>query len=202
MTHDEAVPPGGHRSADGLVPPVDPVAEAYGREGEPRKRRRKVVKIPGTDVSSLNIVPMMDIMTILLVFLIQSFATEPQNINVNLGLRPPESTATDLMEPAARVIVTADAILVENDEVVRLADLKIQEGGQVEIPAVRDALLDRADHLRALERMGGAPFDGKLLLVAHQTTPYSLITSVLFTAGQARFGEYKLVVMQQSGTPE
>jgi len=191
MTHDEAT-----------VPPIDPVAEAYGREGEKRKRRRKVVKIPGTDVSSLNIVPMMDIMTILLVFLIQSFATEPQNINVNLGLRPPESTATDLMEPAARVIVTADAILVENDEVVRLADLKIEQGGQVEIPAVRDALLDRADHLRALERMGGAPFDGKLLLVAHETTPYSLITSVLFTAGQARFGEYKLVVMQQGGAPE
>jgi hypothetical protein len=97
------------------------------------------------------------------------------------------------------VIVTADAILVEDEEVVRLADLKIEQGGQVEIPAVRDALLDRADHLRALERMGGRPFDGKLLLVAHQTTPYSLITSVLFTAGQARFGEYKLVVMQRGG---
>ncbi len=183
-------------------PPMDPYAEAMGWNVEKRKRRRKPVKIPGTDVSSLNLVPMMDVMTILLVFLIMSFATEPQNINVNLAMRPPESTATDVMEPAARVIVTADAILVENDEVVRLADLKIEQGGQVEIPAVRDALLDRADHLRALERMGGAPFDGKLLLVAHQTTPYSLITSVLFTAGQARFGEYKLVVMQQGSTPE
>ena len=171
MTHDDTLPPGPSPTAEGVPPPFDPVAEAYGREEKPRKRKRKVVKIPGTDVSSLNLVPMMDIMTILLVFLIMSFATEPQNINVNLAMRPPESTATDVMEPAARVIVTADAILVEDDEVVRLADLKIQEGGQVEIPAVRDALLDRAEHLRALERMGGAPFDGKLLLVAHQTTP-------------------------------
>jgi biopolymer transport protein ExbD len=202
MTHDDSLPPGAPPTAESVPPPFDPVAEAYGREEKPRKRRRKVVKIPGTDVTSLNLVPMMDVMTILLVFLIMSFATEPQNINVNLGLRPPESTATDVMEPAARVVVTADAILVEDAEVVRLADLKIQEGGQVEIPAVRDALLDRAEHLRALERMGGAPFDGKLLLVAHQTTPYSLITSVLFTAGQARFGEYKLVVMQQGANSE
>jgi biopolymer transport protein ExbD len=145
--------------------------------------------------------PMVDVMTILLVFLIQSFATEPQNININLSLRPPESTATETMEPAARVIVTADAILVEDKEVVKLADLDIKKGGQVEIGPVRDALLDRADHLRALEQMGGRPFDGKLLLVAHQTTPYSLITSVLFTAGQAKFGEYKLVVMQRGGAP-
>jgi biopolymer transport protein ExbD len=185
-----------------VEPTVDPFTESdaevhYG--DRQRKRRRKPVKIPGNDVSSLNIVPMMDVMTILLVFLIQSFATEPQNININLALRPPESTATDTMEPAARVIVTAEAILVEDKEIVRLADLDIQTGGQVEIPAVRDALLDRADHLRALEQMGGRPFDGKLLVVAHQTTPYSLITSVLFTAGQARFGEYKLVVMQRGG---
>ena len=46
----------------------------------------------------------LDLMTILLVFLIQSYATEPENININLGLRPPESSATDMMEPAARVI--------------------------------------------------------------------------------------------------
>ena len=183
---------------------VDPFteSEAEAHYGDrQRKRRRKPVKLPGSEVSSLNIVPMMDVMTILLVFLIQSYATEPQNININLALRPPESTATDTMEPAARVIVTAEAILVEDKEIVRLADLDIQKGGQVEIPAVRDALLDRADHLRALEQMGGRPFDGKLLVVAHQTTPYSLITSVLFTAGQARFGEYKLVVMQRGGAP-
>jgi biopolymer transport protein ExbD len=181
---------------------VDPFTEAeaevhYG--DRQRKRRRKPVKIPGSEVSSLNIVPMVDLMTILLVFLIQSYATEPENININLGLRPPESSATDVMEPAARVMVTSEAILVEDKEIVRLADLDIQKGGQVEIPAVRDALLDRADHLKALEQMGGRPFDGKLLVVAHQTTPYSIITSVLFTAGQARFGEYKLVVMQRGG---
>jgi hypothetical protein len=78
---------------------------------------------------------------------------------------------------------------------VSAVDLKSAEPT---IPQLRNALLERADHLKALENMGGEPFDGRLLVVAHQTTPYALITSVLVTAGDSKFSAYKLVVMQKA----
>lgn len=174
---------------------VDPLDAEWGVPRGSHRRKIGQRKIPGDTISHLNLTPMMDIMTMLLVFLVKSFATEPANINVNLGLRPPESSATIVMEAATKLIITSDSILVEDEEVVTLTALD-DAGNKDFIPAVSDALNARADHLRAVEARGGAPFDGKLLVVAHETTPYHVITSVLVTAGQATFKEYKLVVMQ------
>jgi biopolymer transport protein ExbD len=161
-----------------------------------RTHKRRKFKMDGESISHLNLTPMMDIMTILLVFLIQSFATEPANINVSLDLRPPESDAATALDAATKVTITAREILVD-DIVVASIDQLGMKPGQKEIPLVRDALIERADHLRAIHNLGGPEFDGRLLLVAHQTTPYSLITAVLYSAGQAKFGQYKLVVMKK-----
>lgn len=177
---------------------TDPVDEAFGRLGGRGHRRRKRRKIPGETISHLNLTPMMDIMTMLLVFLVKSFATAPENINVNLSLRPPESTTQVEMKAATKVTVTKEQILVDDSVVLELAQVKVAAGGQAAIPVLRDALLERADHLKALENRGGPPFDGRLLVVADEETPYSMITSVLLTAGESKFSEYKLVVMQKT----
>ncbi|MEQ1505294.1 MAG: biopolymer transporter ExbD [Myxococcota bacterium] len=176
--------------------PVDPIAEAYGR-GPGRRKRRVRRTMPGQTIGHLNLTPMMDIMTMLLVFLVKSFAQEPDNININL-VRPPESSTKVMMEAATKVVVTRDEILVDDQPIIGLAAVNAAEGGQASIPQLRDALLERADHLKALENRGGTPFDGRLLVVADETTPYSVITSVLLTAGESRFSEYKLVVMQKA----
>jgi len=181
--------------------PVDPVDEAFGRNTG-RKRRRKRRGVAGESIGHLNLTPMMDIMTMLLVFLVKSFAQEPDNINLNLKLHPPDSTAKTMMEAATKVTVTTDEILVDDKVVMPLAQVKVGDDAQsATIGPLRDALLERADHLKALENMGGSPFDGRLLVVAHETTPYAILTSVLVTAGESKFSEYKLVVMQKTKQP-
>ncbi|MEZ4239668.1 MAG: biopolymer transporter ExbD [Myxococcota bacterium] len=178
----------------GLEPEaVDPVEEAFGRRHRRRRHRRK---IPGESISHLNLTPMMDIMTILLVFLVKSYEAAPENITVTDSLKPPVSTVKVAVAPATKLTVTKDEILVEDHPVMALTD--VGGGEQVTIPALRDALVERADHLRAVERRGGAPFDGRLMVVADQTTPYAVLTAVLLTAGEAKYAEYKLVVMQKS----
>jgi biopolymer transport protein ExbD len=180
--------------------PVDAADEAFARYAGGRRRRRRgeARKIPGQNISHLNLVPMMDIMTMLLVFLVKSFAEEPENINVNLKLRPPHSTTQVIMEAATKVTVTTEMVLVDDKEILPTAQIQAAEGGQAAIPQLRDALLERADHLKALENRGGTPFDGRLLVVADEATPYAIITSVLVTAGESKFSEYKLVVMQKA----
>lgn len=162
----------------------------------PKKKKRKRKPMPGETIGHLNLTPMMDIMTMLLVFLVMSFATEPANINVSLEMRPPESSTRKVMEAATKLTITKQVILVEDKEVIPVAKVDTTTG-QVSIPELRDALIERADHLKALENRGGEPFDGRLLVVADGSTPYSLITAVLVTAGESKFAEYKLVVMQK-----
>ncbi len=173
------------------------VAEAFSRYSGHKKKKREPRVLAGENISHLNLVPMMDMMTVLLVFLVKNFMTDPQSIQINESLRPPESSATVEMGPATTITITAEEILVESKVVVRLADITLAGSKEVAIPKLFDELQNEVSKREALADRGGPPFDGKMLLVAHQSTPYSLITSVLYTAGEAKFSSYRLVVMKR-----
>lgn len=173
------------------------VAEAFSRYSHGKKKRRKVRVMPGENITHLNLVPMMDMMTVLLVFLVKNFMTEPDSIQISDTLRPPESSAVTDMGPATNVTITSEAILVDNKPVINLSEIVEAGGKEVAIPRLRDALLAEVSVREAVAERGGEPFDGKLLLVAHESTPYAIITSVLYTAGEAKFSSYRLVVMKK-----
>jgi hypothetical protein len=44
---------------------------------------------------------------------------------------------------------------------------------------------------------GKMPFKGELVLIADQTIPYRMVSEVLYTAGQAEYGKYRLVVLKK-----
>lgn len=161
-----------------------------------KRKKRERRPMPGENIGHLNLTPMMDIMTMLLVFLVMSFATEPANINVSLDMRPPESTSKTPMDAATKVTISKKELVVDDKVVVAVAQIDTKT--QVSIAPLRESLLERVDHLKAIEARGGKPFDGRLLVVADASTPYSLVTAVLATAGEAQFAEYKLVLMQKA----
>jgi biopolymer transport protein ExbD len=161
-----------------------------------RSKKKKKFHLPGDDVSGLNLTAMMDMMTILLVFLLKSYATEPDKFQVNDKMRPPTSTIEEHMDPAIQVVVTSEEILVDDDRIMSVADVNTTgTGQQLAITPVFEALSKKVDHLKKLESLGGPPFDGKLLIIAHEGTPYALISAVLYTAGQAQLSRFRLVVM-------
>lgn len=183
------------------APPAPPRAPAHSDEDAMahRRHRRRTGhqdKIPGEEITHLNLTPMMDIMTILLVFLVQSFATDPGNINVNLMLHPPASTTKMMMEAATKVTVTSEQILVNDKEVMSVASFPTTVDADGLIAPVRDALDLEKNRIDQVAAAGGPAFDGKLVLVAHETTPYELLNAVLHSAGQAHFAKYELVVMK------
>ena len=45
-------------------------------------------------------------------------------------------------------------------------------------------------------RLTGAPWEAQLMLVADQTTPYRLLTEVLYSCGQAGYANYRLLVLK------
>ncbi len=164
-----------------------------------RRRRMKSRRGIGDDIRELNITAMMDMMTIILVFLLKQYAEQPDAIRISDKLTPPMSSIQTQIEPAVKVTITVDKILVEDQIVVDLGaqglPLEVQAGGKSPvIPPLFEILQDRASTFKTIEERGGAPFDGELLVIADRATPYRLLTAVLYTAGQAHFGSYRLVV--------
>ena len=46
--------------------------------------------------------------------------------------------------------------------------------------------------------MGGSEFDGTAMVMVDKSIPYRLLTEVLYSAGQAEFRNYHLVVIKKA----
>lgn len=169
-----------------------------------RKRRKTTrrKRDSGTEVTYLNITPMLDMMTIILVFLIKSFASSSSNVNVaNLNL-PHSTTKLDIQE-ALQLMVTPHEILVDQKVVTKLDgkgnlqvdDLPDGATGYLVQP-LYDALEERASYYKKIEEFGGAQFNGRVAIIADRSIAYRTLFKVLYTAGRAEFGSFKLFVQK------
>lgn len=151
-------------------------------------------------VAGLNLTAMMDVLTILLVYLIKVYADAPENITLNDDLRPPTSTAPENIVPSVSVLISKSAILVDQKAILQIKDGQVDtdDPGNAYKPLAQ-ALTARVDAIRFIEERGGSPFDGNLMIIADGDTPYDLVSNVLYHAGKAQFTSYRLVV--QRGGP-
>jgi biopolymer transport protein ExbD len=178
---------------------------SYAMYDATRKRRsgkRKSRAHPEGDIKDLNITPMMDMMTILLVFLLKSFASSSSDVNVaNLVL--PHSTTKLAVEEALSMMITQNEILVDQKVVtgldkngqIKAEDLPEGPNGYL-IKPLYDVLEARADHLKRIEEFGGTQFIGRIAIIADKSTSYKTLFRVLYTAGRAEFGQFKLFVQK------
>ena len=160
--------------------------------------------------TELNITSMMDMMTIILVFLLKSYSTEDISIAASADLQLPLSTSEHSPELAVNLVVTRSMIVVDGDDILNLTVKPDPENPGVSLPAIPDdekrgqivtllydRLLEKAEAAKALGANTGVSeldFKGRILLQVDGGMPFSVLREVMYTAGQAQFGEFKFVV--------
>lgn len=130
------------------------------------------------------------------------------NISLSNDLQPPRSTSRIKPRRAVEVTITRYAILVEDLLVAKLrsgeVDSSIKQDGQSGylINPLLAALQKQAVRLKKVaQRSGGKmPFKGELVFIAHHATPYRLLSEVVYTAGQAEFGAFRLLTLLEGGS--
>ena len=96
------------------------------------------------------------------------------------------------------------AILVEGDGVTTVragaVDPSVKRDGAngYYITPLVDVLTKHANRLKKITAMGGTQFDGTAMILVDKNTPYRLLTEVLYSAGQAEFKNYHLVVIRRA----
>lgn len=161
------------------------------------RAKRKKMEDPNLSITSL-----MDMMTIILVFLLKSYSVEDIQVKPSADLKLPRSTAKRAPEVAINVVVSKRTISVDGVKVIDVGDgLQIADEYKrgTMITPLYDILAEKADEAKALAaRSPGNPFKGRLLLQCDKDVPFSLLREVMYTAGQAQFGEFKFVVYKDS----
>jgi biopolymer transport protein ExbD len=167
-----------------------------------RRLRRKVPE--GEEVAYLNITAMMDMMTIILVFFLKQFSASVENVAVGEDLMPPRSISEVKPHEAVQVTITKKAIMVEDEAVVAVkggaVDAAVKRDGQsgYQINPLLTILQKHTSRLKKVEKLTGGKmkFTGEVVVVADHGTPYRLISEVLYTAGQAEYSKYRLLVQK------
>jgi len=192
-------------------PPGAPLAKF---KTELRRAIRKNAAEP--EVNFLNITAMLDIMTIILVFLLKSLGESVAAVPQSDDLRLPNSIIqTQPSQEGVVVTVSKTQILVGDDKVLTLPGREslVQTGvgarykrsgpNDLYIVPLGNALqaARRTDKL-IRQAKGLDPSISEAIIIADKTTPYRLLIEVLFTLGQNEFGKYHLMVIQSKTVGE
>jgi biopolymer transport protein ExbD len=164
------------------------------RKNTQRRRRGSIKSAFEIDITSL-----LDILTILLVFLIQSYNASGVIINVPEGITLPKSSTESINTYGVNVQVSASKIWVDDKEVLNTEALpdKIYDSGGRRIIALYNELVRLKETIKLSEKSSpnATKFTGIANLVVDKTLKYSYIKRIMYTCADAGYKEFKFVVM-------
>jgi biopolymer transport protein ExbD len=145
---------------------------------------------------------MMDMMTIILVFLIKSYSASSITVTASEDVRPPSSTTRITPKDTIAITVTPRSILVGDKRKVELdkamAVSSQDSRGKLILP-LDAALKKEIEKLKYIaERNPNAPFNHEVAIIGDKRIPYELLSSVLYTAGQNELENFRFVVIQKN----
>ena len=170
--------------------------------------RKATSRVPeGENITHLNIMPMMDMMTILLVAFIFQAATSATALTAGTVTLPRTLTADELKEDTATLIITPVAVVVEGKSIVGVrdgdTDPSDREGGSLGMKITKLTNFLSALHSQQLAKLKASNPNSnelpELLIIADRTTPYRLLVEVMFSAKQKEAGykRFRLIVQKQ-----
>ena len=181
----------------------DPSEEEWLMEQRAREARRKKRNKKREDAGgSLNINSMMDIMVIILVFLLKSYGDEPIKV-VGEDLKAPSSLAQLNPEDMTTITISQRAILVDDTKAVTVEKGKVDktkkkdgESGLYITPLFKE-LTEAIKKKKREKELLQQDYQPVATIIADQSTPYRLITEVMYTAGQAELSKFRFAVVKK-----
>jgi biopolymer transport protein ExbD len=153
-------------------------------------------------IRELNITPMMDMMTIILVFLLKSFSGSNAMLTLDENLQVPKSSTRLKAKEAVPVMITKRVILIQGIQVETVNNGRIDASRKTDgengyaVPSIIEILSKISNRERKVADLQGAKFESELMIVADKSTPYRLLMEVIYSCGQAGYSNYRLVVLK------
>ncbi len=143
--------------------------------------------------TGLNLVSLMDIFTILLLFLLFHVSGEEETITVPDIVRLPVSAASVKPAPATTVYITGDSILLGDKKIANTQDvIKSDEPG---IDSLEKELIIQMSQDEQEAVKAGTP--RKIIIMGDKMIPFTLLKKVMYTCSWAGYQTLSLAVIQK-----
>ena len=184
-------------------------SKIFGKKGAMGKKK--------SGYAGLNLTPMVDMMTIIVIYLLQNFSAEGNIITISEAIQVPKIVTPGKIKRNTQVGIAMSpdlksfALQVEGKPVDPMKD-----GGENKSPATNprpangdaDNLVDLVDTLKlevekfkkAQEELrSGLQFDGEINIQADMDVPFSVLRQVMISCHQAGYGNINFAAIQDGG---
>jgi len=153
-----------------------------------RLRWRKGLRVG----SSVNLISMMDVLTVLLLFLLKSYVAEGEIMSPVKGVRLPASTAEQAPRATLVVSIDGNAIRVGNEQVTTVAEAMASDSPEIA------PLADKLQALRAQPAVEAAVDPRLVTIQGDRAIQYRVLRKVMFTLSRSGFDNVSLAVLRNT----
>jgi biopolymer transport protein ExbD len=150
--------------------------------------------------ADLNVVPMVDMMTMLVIFLLQQFSATGEVLFMQKDIKLPDAQHGQMIEVAPVVAISATQVVVTGQKVADVADLE-RDSGYLNIPQLEERLRDekkRWDFIHQNDPDRDKNWKGDLNIQADVKVPFRMVKRVMFSAAQAGYFNVNFATLDQS----
>lgn len=146
----------------------------------------------------LNLTSMMDMFTIILVFLLKTYSTDGMLIQPSEYLTLPSSTIEKSPEVALDLVISKEWVMVNHEPVETVNNILTQDGLIIE--TLQEKLSVYAREAKRMEELYGTKFSGKVTIQGDKEIPYKLLVKVMATCGKSEYPNMRLVVYKKESS--
>lgn len=143
----------------------------------------------------LIITSLMDIMSVLLIFLFKLYSAEGQILTNSDNLVLPLSMSQENpKEVRLQVVITQDAVLVDNIPVQKTP--YVRELQDITVPGVKEKLEFAMEQEKQMVKIGALQkVKGEVIIQADKNLDYDVLYKIMATCGEVGFNAIKFAVM-------
>ncbi|MBM4251619.1 MAG: hypothetical protein FJ146_06590 [Deltaproteobacteria bacterium] len=152
---------------------------------------------------SLNLMPMLDIFSILITFLLMSYSTDPVSYDVNNGVELPESMTVSTLDEMPTIKVTKTDVIINDKKVASIVAGDVEEAARSQ-GAVFPVFQELQKLAEATKKVIGGRLSeadkarlSTLTMEMDQGHNFKLMKRIMLAAQQAEYITFKLMVARQ-----
>ncbi|HEX4375813.1 MAG TPA: biopolymer transporter ExbD [Steroidobacteraceae bacterium] len=142
--------------------------------------------------AELNLIPMIDILSVMVSFLLV-YSTNVEVLQNDKAIEMPQSISERQPKQTVVVMMTRDELYVQGDPVEAIADVRATDG--TILPPLRDAL--KKPTLVGQDVTEKDLSEREITVMADKTLTYDIIKKVMATCTDADYGKLSFAVMQK-----
>ncbi|MFP4415828.1 MAG: ExbD/TolR family protein [Chitinispirillaceae bacterium] len=141
---------------------------------------------------------LVDVMTILLIYLLKSFSAEGEIMTVSKELVLPESSAEKKPELTVVIMVNNNYILAENKHIASVDEVLTSK--ELIIPQLDQWLAQRREMSEHIEKYSTkTKFSGDVTIQGDKRIRFRLLKKIMYTCGQQGYNNFSLAVQRREG---